>query len=132
MLINPHGDALVISLLISHCKIKRILVDNGSSTNVIFLNALMEMKIDESNIRRCSTVLVGFNREQKFIVGDITLPVYAGRINLNVKFAVLDNPSTYNIILGRPWIHKMRAVPSTFHQVIKFPTKWGVKEVKGQ
>ena len=81
----------------------------------MFLNVLKEMKIDESNIRRCASVLVGFNGEQKFTVGDIALPVYAGGVNLNVNFVVLDSPSTYNMILGRPWIHKMRAVPSTFH-----------------
>ncbi|KAL5560386.1 hypothetical protein UlMin_036597 [Ulmus minor] len=131
-LINLHHDALVISLLVANCKIKRILVDNGSSTNVLFLNALQEMKIDESNIRRCTTVLVGFNGEQKFTIGDIALPVYAGGINLNVNFTVLDSPSAYNMILGRPWIHKMRAVPSTFHQVIRFPTKWGIKEIRGE
>ncbi|KAL5542741.1 hypothetical protein UlMin_010451 [Ulmus minor] len=131
-LINPHHDALVISLLVANYKIKRILVDNGSSTNVLFLNVLKEMKIDESNIRRCATVLVGFSGEQKFTIGDIALPVYAGGINLNVNFAMLDSPSAYNMILGRPWIHKMRAVPSTFHQVVRFPTKWGIKEIKGE
>ena len=131
-LINPHHDALVISLLVANCKIKRILIDNRSSTNVLFLNALKEMKTDESNICRCSTVLVGFSGEQKFTVRDIAFPVYTGRINLNVNFAVLDSPSAYNTILGRPWIHKMRAVPSTFYQVIRFPTKWGIKEIKGE
>ncbi|KAL5572667.1 hypothetical protein UlMin_022264 [Ulmus minor] len=131
-LINPHHDALVISLLVANCKIKRILVDNGSSTNVLFLNMLKEMKIDESNIRRCATVLVGFSGEQKFTVGDIALLVYVGGINLNVNFTELDSPSAYNMILGRPWIHKMRAVPSTFYQVIKFPTKWEIKEIKGE
>ena len=39
-LINPHHDAFVISLLIANCWIKRILINNGSSTNVIFLSAL--------------------------------------------------------------------------------------------
>ena len=62
-LINPHHDALVITLMIANCMIKRVLIDNGSSTNVLFMNALKEMKIDESNIRRCSTVLVGFSGE---------------------------------------------------------------------
>ena len=51
---------------------------------------------------------------------------------MNINFVVLDSPSAYNMILGRPWIHKMRAVPSTFHQVIVFPTKWGIKEIKGE
>ena len=101
-LINPHDDALVISLLIANCKIKRILVDNGSSTNVLFMNILKEMKIDESNIHCRSIILVGFSGEQKFTIGDITIPVYAGRVNLNVTFAMLNNPSAYNVILSRP------------------------------
>ena len=131
-LINPHDDALFISLLIANCKMKRILVDNGSSTKVLFMSTLKEIKVDESNIRHCSTVLVGFSREQKFTIGDITLPVYAGGVNMNLTFAVLDSPLAYNMILGRPWIHKMREVPSTYHQVVRFPTKWGIKEIKGE
>ncbi|KAL5846603.1 hypothetical protein ACOSQ3_010127 [Xanthoceras sorbifolium] len=42
-LFNPHHDALVISLTVANCLIKRILVDNGSSTNVLFHGALKEM-----------------------------------------------------------------------------------------
>ena len=60
-LINPHHDTLLILLVIANCIIKRILVDNGSSTNVIFLNTLREMNIDESHIHRRSTVLVKFS-----------------------------------------------------------------------
>ena len=70
-LINPHHDARVISLLIANCRIKRILVDNGSSTNVIFLSTLKEMNIDEAHIHRRSIVLVGFSGEQKFTLGDL-------------------------------------------------------------
>ena len=76
-------------------------------------------------------ILFGFNREQKFTLGDITLPVYTARVNLHITFVVLDSPSTYNVILGRLLIHAMRAIPSTFHQVIRFPTKWGVKKNQG-
>ena len=63
---------------------------------------------------------------------DITLPVYAIGVNLHITFVMLNSPSTYNVILGSPWIHIMRAVPSIFHQLIRFPTKWGVKEIKGE
>ena len=102
-------------MLIANCKIKRILVDNDSSTNVIFLNALREMNIDESHIHHHFIVLVGFNGKQNFTLRDITLPVYAVGVNLHITFVVLDSPSTYNVILGRSWIHEMRDVPSTFH-----------------
>ena len=74
-LINAHHDTLVISLLIANCQIKRILVDNSSSTNVNFLNALKEMNIDEAHIHHRSIVLVGFSGEKKFTLGDITLLV---------------------------------------------------------
>ena len=131
-LINPHDDTLVINLLISNFKIKRILVDNGLSSNFLFMISLKEMKIDEFNVRHHSTVLVGFSGENKFTIGDITFPIYTGGVNLNVTFAILDSPSAYNVILGRPWIHKMRAVPSTFYQVVRFPTKWGIKEIRGE
>ncbi|XP_075106773.1 uncharacterized protein LOC142179796 [Nicotiana tabacum] len=37
----------------------------------------------------------------------------------------------YNVILGRPWIHDIDAVPSTLHQVIKFLSKWGIQQLRG-
>ena len=76
------------------------------------------------------TILIGFSGEQKFTMGEISLPVYVARINRMTTFLVLDSPSAYNLIMGRPWIHDMRAVSSTYHQVIKFPTKLGVQEIK--
>lgn len=39
----------------------------------------------------------------------------------NILCQVLDFNLSYNILLGRPWIHKMQAVPSTYHQCVKFP-----------
>ncbi|KAM6588096.1 hypothetical protein CsatA_010701 [Cannabis sativa] len=131
-LLNPHHDALVISLYIANYLTKRILVDNGSSANILFLSALREMGIDESKIVRKTTVLIGFSGEQKNTSGEIELPVYAEGVNLCTRFLVIDSPSAYNVILGRPWIHEMEAVPSTYHQALRFPTKWGPKEIRGE
>ena len=47
------------------------------------------------------------------------------------KFLVVDCQSPYNIVLRRPWIPGMGAVPSTLHQVIKFPMPWGMRAIKG-
>ncbi|XP_056695120.1 uncharacterized protein [Spinacia oleracea] len=129
---QEHHDGLVISLPIGNALIKRILIDNGSSANVLFLEALQEMGLQEKSIIRRSTVLVGFSGESLRTVGEISLPTYAEGVSVMTKFNVVDCPSAYNVILGRPWIHKMKAVPSTYHQSIKFPTKWGVMEIKGQ
>ncbi|XP_021727807.1 uncharacterized protein LOC110694911 [Chenopodium quinoa] len=129
--VEGHHNSLVISLPVGNCMIKRILVDNGSSANIIMLDTLKHMNIDEKNIVNKSTMLVGFSGETKKTSGEITLVTYAKGINLQVKFLVIDTLYSYNMILGRPWIHEMKAIPSTYHQVIKFPTRWGIKEIRG-
>ena len=49
------------------------------------------------------------------------LPLCGGPVERDVTCQVLDIPLAYNIFLGRPWIHEMRVVPSTYHQCVKFP-----------
>ena len=48
-----------------------------------------------------------------------------------VTFIVVNSFSLYTAILGRPWIHAMRAIPSTLHMNGKFRTKRGVATVRG-
>ena len=98
----------------------------------MFLDALREMVISESSIVRRSIVLIDFSGEHKSTLGEIVLLVYAKGVNLPTKFLVMDCPSVYNAILGRPWIHEMEVMLSTYHHVMQFPTKWGVKEIRGQ
>ncbi|KAI3747104.1 hypothetical protein L6452_09549 [Arctium lappa] len=129
---QKHHDGLIIQLSIGNCLTKRILVDGGSSANIIFFDAVKAMGIDKSEITRRSTTLVGFNGGATNTMGEIILPVYAKGINRHTKFNVVDCSSAYNVILGRPWIHDMKAVPSTYHQTLKFPTQWGVQEIKGE
>ena len=43
----------------------------------------------------------------------------------------MDAPSAYNILLGRPSLNIVRAIPSAYHMVIKFPTTNGVGMVRG-
>ncbi|KAJ9544403.1 LOW QUALITY PROTEIN: hypothetical protein OSB04_024110 [Centaurea solstitialis] len=126
---QKHHDALVIQLTIGNCLTKRVLIDGGSSANVIFAETLKIMGIDRSNIVRRTTTLIGFNGDATSTLGEIILLVFAKGINKQTKFNVIDCPSAYNAILGRPWIHDMKAVPSTYHQKIKFPSPWGVQEI---
>ncbi|KAJ9538325.1 hypothetical protein OSB04_031058 [Centaurea solstitialis] len=119
---QKHHDALVIQLTIGNCLTKRVLIDGGSSANVIFAETLKIMGIDRSNIVRRTTTLIGFNGDATSTLGEVILPVFAKGINKQTKFNVINCPSAYNAILGRPWIHDMKAVPSTYHQKIKFPS----------
>ena len=51
----------------------------------------------------------------------MVLPLCIDPIERGVTYQVLDIPLAYNILLGRPWIHEMYPMPSTYHQCVKFP-----------
>ena len=68
-------------------------------------------------------------------LGVVTLSVTVGdypqQIMKDVTFLVVDYSSTYNTILGHPTLNSWKAVTSTYHLMIKFPTEYGVGEVRG-
>uniref|UniRef100_A0A2N9EPE0 RNase H type-1 domain-containing protein n=1 Tax=Fagus sylvatica TaxID=28930 RepID=A0A2N9EPE0_FAGSY len=64
-------------------------------------------------------------------MGKTTLPILAGPISLQTEFIVVRGTSPYNAIVGRDWLHRMKAVPSTLHQKLRFPTEEGVMEING-
>ncbi|XP_022014513.1 uncharacterized protein LOC110914010 [Helianthus annuus] len=66
---NPHHDGLVITLYIANHFLRRIMVGNGSSVNIIQLETLKRMKIPQMEITSKSTVLVWFSGEAKNTVG---------------------------------------------------------------
>ena len=48
-----------------------------------------------------------------------------------MNFLVVDCSSSYNAIIGRPTLNSWKAVTSTYHLSVKFPTEHGVGEVQG-
>ncbi|XP_074351897.1 uncharacterized protein LOC141691049 [Apium graveolens] len=128
---EPQQEGLVISLPVGNCLIKRILVDNGSAANIMMLSNLTQIGLAESDMIKKLTTLVRFSGEIKRTLGEITLPTYAEGVNLLEKLCIIDVDSTYNIIMEMPWIHKLKTVPSTYHQVLKFQTPWGAQEIRG-
>ena len=44
---------------------------------------------------------------------------------------MVDSDSPYNAIMGRMWLHTMKAVHSSYHQKVKFPTSQGIMEIRG-
>lgn len=59
------------------------------------------------------------------------MSVEVGPIVLNVHFSIVSDLSPYNTILGQAWIHKMKVMPSTYHQKANFLTKIGQVDLFG-
>ncbi|GAV61693.1 hypothetical protein CFOL_v3_05220, partial [Cephalotus follicularis] len=48
-----------------------------------------------------------------------------------MTFLIVDTPSPYNAIVGRPGLNLMEAIVSTRHLLMKYPTRFGVGEARG-
>ncbi|XP_074356107.1 uncharacterized protein LOC141695791 [Apium graveolens] len=131
-----HNQALIVTLDIADNEVQRILVDNGSSSNIVFEHTLNRMKLGHLRMDPClEDPLYGFGNNMILIRGVIYLPMVFSaaprQASHIMKFYVISVASSYNMILGRPTITKLRAIPSTIHLKLKFPTPGGIGELKG-
>ena len=132
---HPHDDPLVIRVVVANKTIHRILVDNWSSADIIFASAFDRMGIGREKLEPVSTHLRGFSREKVLPLGSIQLVLTLGdplcQATTTVKFLIVDAPSTYKMLLGRPSLNAIKAIPSAYHMMIKFPTTGRVGMVRG-
>jgi hypothetical protein len=132
----PHTDAIVVTLQVANHRIHRMFIDNESSADILYWSAFRNMEINPEKVILATCPLVGFAGEQVQLVGSIELPVtardYPTTKTIMVKFWLIDRPSAYNTILGRTSLNDLKAITSTSHVKIEFPTERGVREVRGE
>ncbi|KAL2226380.1 UNVERIFIED_CONTAM: Retrovirus-related Pol polyprotein from transposon, partial [Sesamum indicum] len=127
------NDPMVIRLDIANFTVHKVLVDSGSSAEIIIKSVVDKMGLENARLELVKTPLVSFGGSEVASLGTIELPVSMGdepkRKTLMVKFLVVDTPFAYNVILGRPRLNSFRAVSSTYHMKMKFPIEYGIGEV---
>ena len=131
---HPHDDALIVSIQVGDYNTYRVLVDNGSSADILYYPAFQQMRIERERLIPTNAPHVGFRGTRVYPLGVVTLPMtvkdYPQQITKDITFLVVDYSSTYNAILGCPTLNSWKAVTSTYHLMIKFPTKYGIGEVR--
>ncbi|XP_074351853.1 uncharacterized protein LOC141691001 [Apium graveolens] len=134
-IIRGHQDALVITAKIGTNTVKKILVDNGSSVDILYHHALARMDTGERKLENTHSPLYGFTGNKVKVVGTIDLPVLFGTMPYQVwkivKFHVISVNSSNNAILGRTTISALEAITSISHLKMKFPTEFEVGEMCG-
>ena len=123
--ITPHYDALVLTVCINNFEVHRVLIDPGSAADLLHLPAFKQMRVPLDHLSSAGRVFSGFNGATTLTVGDIAFSVKAGPVTQQVLFLVVEDLGPYNSILGRAWLHSMKAVPSTYHQTISYLTASG-------
>ena len=93
------------------------------------------MGIGRENLEPVNAYLCGFSRERVLPLGSIQLVLTLGdppcQVTTMVRFLIVDAPSAYNVLLGKPSLNTIRAIPSAYHMVIKFPIVNAVGMVRG-
>ena len=125
----------MIKTIVDNKTIHRVLVDNGSSADIIFASAFDKMGIRREKLELVNACLRGFSGERVLPLGSVQLVLTLGdppcQGTTTVRFLIIDAPSAYNMLLGRPSLNAIRFVPSSYHMVITFPTANGVGMVRG-
>ncbi|KAL0409720.1 UNVERIFIED_CONTAM: hypothetical protein Sradi_1906400 [Sesamum radiatum] len=132
---TSHNDALVITVVLVNYEVGRIFIDSKSSADILFGEAYNQMLLRDVSLEIVNTSLYGFVGEVVHPRSMVSLPLTMGAGTTHktcvLKFLVVDVPSVYNMILGRPTFNAIQAVISTYHMKSKFPTPGGVGEVQG-
>ncbi|XP_020209078.1 uncharacterized protein LOC109794019, partial [Cajanus cajan] len=115
-----HNKPLHISVKCKDFLIAKVLVDNGSSLNVLPKGTFDKLMVEEAQMQPSNMIVRAFDGSRREIMGEVVLPIQVGPTVFNVEFQVMDIAPAYSCLLGRPWIHQARAVPSTLHQKVKF------------
>ena len=123
--ITPHYDTLVLTVCINGFDVHKVLMYPSSATDLLHLPAFKQMRVPIDHLHSAGRVLSGFNGATTLSIGDVTFYVKAGPVTQQVLFSGVDDLGPYNAILGRAWLHAMKVVPSTYHQMISYLTESG-------
>jgi hypothetical protein len=135
-ILEPGRFPLVLDPYINSVRFKRVLVDGGSSSDILFHSSLPALKLTKADLKPYDAQFWGVLPGHSSIpLEQITLPVQFGNPNHfrtdYVNFMVMDFEGTYHAILGQPVLTKFMAVPHYSYLVLKMPTEKGVLTLRG-
>ncbi|KAI5442896.1 hypothetical protein KIW84_011794 [Lathyrus oleraceus] len=115
-----HNLALHIPMNCKEDALSNVLVDTGSSLNVLPKSTMSRLYYQGAPIRYSGVIVKAFDGSRKTVIGEVDLLVKICPSDFQITFQVMDIHPAYSCLLGRPWIHEAAAVTSTLHQKLKF------------
>jgi len=116
---------MVITIDLANCEVRKTLVDQGSSVDVLYWRTFEKMGLEESEIIPLGEQIVGFFDERVDTKGYIDLHTRfrepdQGQRTISVRYIVVDVNTSYNALLRRPSLNKLGDIVSTPHLAMKF------------
>ncbi|RVW21452.1 hypothetical protein CK203_110476 [Vitis vinifera] len=117
---SNHVRPLFIDVVCSGRWVSSILLDNGSALNVCPLVTAIALGFSPADFRASTQTVRAYDGTQRTVMGTLSTHVMIGPVSYSIVFQVLGIQSSFNLLLGRPWIHEAGAIPSSLHQEVKF------------
>nr|XP_027062834.1 uncharacterized protein LOC113689232 [Coffea arabica] len=126
---KTHNRPLFVSAYVREQKMSRVLIDGGSAVNIMSVRAMKELGISSDELSQSRLMIQGFNQGGQRAIGLIRLELLIGELSSSALFHIIEAKTSYNMLLGRPWIHENEIIPSTLHQCFKYCRDGIVKKV---
>src|SRR3954468_22631997 len=115
-----HARPLYFTGYIGSMEITCIQVDPSSALSIMPRCVMEHLSIPAHRLSATDTNIFGFNANSTRPMRKIKLRCQIGDLKTEVTVYVIGADTSYNLLLGRPWIHRNHIVPSTLHQVMKY------------
>jgi hypothetical protein len=132
---HPGKYPLLVHRVIRECRVKKVLVDGGSSINVTFARTLLGLGVALKELHESDTPFFSVvPTEGEYPLGYIYMPVTFGtpenyRTEF-LRFKVASFDYGYNAIIGRPGLAKFIAIPHYSYMILKMPGTQGIITVR--
>ncbi|WKA05482.1 hypothetical protein VitviT2T_023446 [Vitis vinifera] len=117
---SDHTRPLYISVGCSGRRVPSVLLDNGSALNVCPLATAIALGYAPSDFGPSTQTVRAYDSTRRKVMGTLEIELLIGPATFVAIFQVLRIPTSFNLLLGRPWIHRAGAIPSSLHQKVKF------------
>ena len=97
-----------------------VLLDNCSALNVYLLVTAIALGFSPTDLEPSSQTTRAYDGTERMIMGTLSTHVMIRPVRYSILFQVSRIRSSFNLLLGRSWIHEAGAIPSSLHQKLKF------------
>ena len=96
-------------------KVPFVLLDNGSALNVCPLATAIALGYAPSDFGPSTQMDRAYVNTKREVMGTLIIELLIGPTKFPILFQVLRIPTFFNLLLGRPWIYRVGAIPSSLH-----------------
>jgi hypothetical protein len=122
-----HLKALYLKGYINGQPVNKMLVDTGAAVNIMPYSVLRRLGRSTGDLIKTNITLSDFNGQTSEAQGVLSVDLIVASKTVPTSFFIVNSKSTYNVLLGRDWIHANCCIPSIMHQCL---IQWDGDEVE--